>query len=103
MASTVLIVDDSLTVRRDLHEAFEDGGFRTVLCGSGADARKAFEAEQFDVALFDVLLPDADGVELLGELRAHPRHAEVVVLLLSSEAEVSDRLRGLRATTACAS
>ncbi|MEV4516955.1 response regulator [Dactylosporangium sp. NPDC049525] len=96
MASTVLIVDDSLTVRMDLHEAFEDGGFRTVLCGSGADARNAFDAEQFDVALFDVLLPDADGVDLLRELRAHPRHAGVVALLLSSEAEVSDRLRGLR-------
>lgn len=96
MASTVLIVDDSLTVRMDLHEAFEEGGFRTVLCASGADARAAFDAEQFDVALFDVLLPDADGVELLRELRTHPRHAEVVALLLSSEAEVSDRLRGLR-------
>jgi DNA-binding response OmpR family regulator len=96
MASTVLIVDDSLTVRMDLHEAFEDGGFRTVLCATGADARAAFDAEQFDVALLDVLLPDADGVELLRELRAHLRHAGVVALLLSSEAEVSDRLRGLR-------
>ena len=96
MASTVLIVDDSLTVRMDLHEAFEEGGFRTVLCASGADARAAFDAEQFDVALFDVLLPDADGVELLRELRTHARHAGVVALLLSSEAEVSDRLRGLR-------
>ncbi|MEV0563082.1 response regulator [Dactylosporangium sp. NPDC050588] len=96
MASTVLIVDDSLTVRMDLHEAFEEGGFRTVLCANGADALAAFEAEQFDVALFDVLLPDADGVELLRALRAHPGHAGVVALLLSSEAEVSDRLRGLR-------
>ncbi len=96
MASTVLIVDDSLTVRMDLHEAFEEGGFRTVLCATGADALAAFDAEQFDVALFDVLLPDADGVELLRELRAHPRHAEVVALLLSSEAEVRDLLRGLR-------
>lgn len=96
MANTVLIVDDSLTVRMDLHEAFEEGGFRTVLCATGAAAVAAFDAEQFDVALFDVLLPDADGVELLRELRAHPRHAGVVTLLLSSEAEVSDRLRGLR-------
>lgn len=96
MASTVLIVDDSLTVRMDLHEAFEEGGFRTVLCASGADALAAFDAEQFDVALFDVLLPDADGVDLLRTLRAHPRHGGVVALLLSSEAEVSDRLRGLR-------
>ena len=101
MASTVLIVDDSLTVRMDLHDAVEEGGFRTVLCASGADARAAFDAEEFEVALFDVLLPDADGVELLRELRTHSRHAGVVALLLSSEAEVSVRRRGLRRRSWC--
>src|SRR3712207_924098 len=93
---TVLIVDDSLTVRMDLHEAFEEAGFRTVLCATGADARKAFAAERLDVAVLDVLLPDADGVELLRELRSHPQHENLVVLLLSTEAEVRDRVHGLR-------
>ncbi|MGI5242548.1 response regulator [Dactylosporangium sp. CA-139066] len=96
MANTVLIVDDSLTVRMDLHEAFEDDGFRTVLCAGSAEALAAFEAEQFDVAVLDVRLPDGDGVELLRRLRAHPRHGDAVVLLLSTEAEVHERLRGLR-------
>ncbi|WP_432972234.1 response regulator [Dactylosporangium sp. CA-233914] len=96
MANTVLIVDDSLTVRMDLGEAFEDGGFRTVLCRGLGDALAAFESEQFDVAVLDVRLPDGDGVDLLRRLRAHPRHGSAVVLLLSTEAEVHERLRGLR-------
>ncbi|GAA3275551.1 response regulator [Dactylosporangium vinaceum] len=96
MANTVLIVDDSLTVRMDLHEAFEDDGFRTVLCAGVGEALEAVEAEQFDVAVLDVRLPDGDGVDLLRRLRAHPRHADAVVLLLSTEAEVHERLRGLR-------
>ncbi|MEU8609185.1 response regulator [Actinoplanes sp. NPDC048791] len=93
---TVLIVDDSLTVRMDLHEAFEADGFRSILCANGAEARAAFAGAHFDVAVLDVLLPDADGVELLRELRAHPGREGTVTVLLSSEAEVADRLHGLR-------
>ncbi|WP_433617607.1 response regulator [Dactylosporangium sp. CA-139114] len=96
MANTVLIVDDSLTVRMDLHEAFEDDGFHTVLCARLGEAVDALESEQFDVAVLDVRLPDGDGVDLLRRLRAHPRHGDAVVLLLSTEAEVHERLRGLR-------
>ena len=92
----MLIVDDSLTVRMDLHEAFEADGFATLLCGTGAEARAAFGPATFDAAVLDVLLPDADGVDLLRELRARPDRAGAVALLLSTEAEVADRLRGLR-------
>jgi two-component system, NtrC family, sensor kinase len=92
----VLIVDDSLTVRMDLHDAFEADGFASVLAATGEQARAAFRAGGFDVAVLDVLLPDADGVELLRELRALPGRGHVVTVLLSSEAEVADRLLGLR-------
>jgi two-component system NtrC family sensor kinase len=96
MTHTVLIVDDSLTVRMDLHEAFVADGFTSILCATGAEARTVFAAGQFDVAVLDVLLPDADGVDLLRELRAQPGRENTVALLLSSEAEVRDRVHGLR-------
>jgi two-component system, NtrC family, sensor kinase len=96
MNRTVLIVDDSLTVRMNLHEAFEADGFASVLCATGAEARAAFAGGGFDAAVLDVLLPDADGVELLRELRARPDRGPVVTVLLSSEADVADRLLGLR-------
>ena len=94
MTPTVLIVDDSLTVRMDLHDAFSDDGFATVLCATGAEARAAFASAEFDAAVLDVILPDADGLELLTELRG--RRSDVVTMLLSSENEVADRLAGLR-------
>jgi DNA-binding response OmpR family regulator len=96
MTPRVLIVDDSLTVRMDLQEAFAADGFACILCATGAQAREAFADGQFDVAVLDVVLPDADGVELLRELRARPGIEDTVTLLLSSEAEVRDRLHGLR-------
>jgi DNA-binding response OmpR family regulator len=93
---SVLIVDDSLTVRMDLHEAFEADGFVTVLCATGEEARAAFADAHFEAAVLDILLPDADGVELLRELKSRPERADTVTVLLSDDAEVHNRLRGLR-------
>ena len=72
MTDTVLIVDDSLTVRMDLAEAFEAAGFRP--CPARRRRRRAtpLAKGQAAVVVLDVLLPDGDGVELLGEIRAHP-------------------------------
>ncbi|GGJ78949.1 hypothetical protein GCM10010123_06080 [Pilimelia anulata] len=96
MAHTVLIVDDSLTVRMDLDEAFRGAGLATTLCATGEQARAALAADRYDVAVLDVLLPDADGVDLLRGMRADTAHADTIILLLSTEAEVTDRLHGLR-------
>jgi two-component system NtrC family sensor kinase len=92
----VLIVDDSLTVRMDLGEAFELAGFATRLCSTRGEARSALSTSSFSLIILDVLLPDGDGVDLLREIRQTAATAETLVILLSSEAEVSDRTRGLK-------
>ena len=93
---TVLIVDDSLTVRMDLTEAFEAANFRALPCATAAEARETLARQAADVIILDILLPDGDGVELLAELREQPSGAAAVVLMLSSEAEVRDRVRALK-------
>ncbi len=94
--ATVLIVDDSLTVRMDLADAFDTAGFLPLPCATAADAREALARGSVDVVVLDVLLPDGDGLEILEEVRASPAGAQTVVLMLSTEAEVKDRIRGLR-------
>lgn len=96
MTPTVLIVDDSLTVRMDLAEAFEVAGFHPLPCGTAAEARAAVAGEPVSLAILDVLLPDADGVELLKEIRANSSTSKIPILMLSTEAEVKDRIRGLQ-------
>jgi two-component system NtrC family sensor kinase len=96
MNQNVLIVDDSLTVRMDLAEAFQAAGFSTLLCATAADAREALSRNLPGVIILDVLLPDGDGVDLLQEIRQSPGGMSAVVVMLSSEAEVSDRIRGLQ-------
>ena len=95
MDTQILIVDDSLTVRSDLQEAFEEAGMPAVGCATAGEARAALDAGGIGLIVLDVQLPDADGVALLREIRADARHTALPVLMLSSEADVRDRIRGL--------
>lgn len=93
MSARVLIVDDSLTVRADLAEAFAARDYATVACATLAEARSALAEQEIGLMILDVLLPDGDGIDLLRELRAAGN--TLPVLVLSTEAQVGDRVRGL--------
>lgn len=96
MKEAVVIVDDSLTVRMDLADAFREAGFLALPCANVAETRAALAQAPASVFILDVLLPDGDGVDLLQEIRSSPAGASAVVVMLSSEAEVKDRVRGLQ-------
>src|SRR5579872_5642714 len=91
----ILIVDDSLTVRMDLRKTFESAGFAAILSESLAQARKLLISEPPHLLVLDVLLPDGDGLDLLREVKT-TLAPQIPVMLLSTEVEVSDRVRGLR-------
>lgn len=95
MSARILIVDDSLTVRMDLSEAFDEAGFETCLCASAGEARDVLMRQGTDLIVLDVVLPDLDGVEFLAELRGKAETRDLPVVLLSGEAETKDRIRGL--------
>jgi two-component system NtrC family sensor kinase len=87
ISGIVLIVNDSLTVRMDLAEAFEAAGFRTSGCATAARARELLARETISVVILDSRLPDVDGAEFLREIRAGRAGESAVVLMLSTEAE----------------
>ncbi len=95
MKRRVCIVDDSLTVRMDLGEALQQAGFETALCADLQCARGCLSGAAVDLIVLDVRLPDGDWIEFLRHLRSSPATAHVPVMLLSTQAEVADRLRGL--------
>jgi DNA-binding response OmpR family regulator len=94
MNPTVLIVDDSLTVRMNLTEILENAGLKSQACATLAEARNAAE-DRFALVILDILLPDGDGIELLEDIRATPSAGGPAVMMLSTEAEIHDRVRGL--------
>ena len=97
MRQRALVVDDSLTVRMDIGEALELAGFETVLCADLRSAREELARELSVLIVLDIMLPDGDGLEFLKELKSAPATARIPVLLLSTEAEVKNRVRGMGA------
>jgi len=91
---SVLVVDDSLTVRMDLTEALLAAGLTAVPCATLADAREHLANGGTSVVILDLVLADGDGLDLLRELKSRGGDP-VSVVLLSSETEVRDRVRGL--------
>jgi CheY-like chemotaxis protein/HPt (histidine-containing phosphotransfer) domain-containing protein len=91
MKPVVLVVDDSLTVRMDLSEALADAGFEVKPCATLAAARHALGEGAVSLLVLDVMLPDGDGIDFLGEVKADPRTARVAAILLSSPAELQKR------------
>ncbi len=97
MSGRILVVDDSLTVRMDLLHALEGEGYSVTLAKTLGEARLELARTRPDLVVLDVTLPDGDGVDLLRELRATPADVTLPVILLSSQGEVEDRLRGIAA------
>jgi PAS domain S-box-containing protein len=80
----------------DLTEAFEGAGFSVTPCTNLQDASDALSKGSFKLIVLDVLLPDGDGVEFLSRLKAEASTGRIPVMLLSTEAQVRDRVRGLK-------
>src|ERR1700686_4406322 len=95
MSSSVLVIDDSLTVRMDLKTAFEAGGYACTAATTLAAGRAALNEGLFNLIVLDVQLPDGNGVEFLAELKAAAETRAIPVILLSLEADVRARVRGL--------
>jgi len=70
MEGTILIVDDEVGFARSMAEILRLQGYQTAVAHTAADARKRVAKMQPDVVVMDMLLPDGDGTELIGELHA---------------------------------
>jgi chemosensory pili system protein ChpA (sensor histidine kinase/response regulator) len=82
----VLIVDDSVTIRRTLDQMLTGAGFSTALARDGYEALELMEAELPRVVILDVEMPRLSGYELLGVMRSAPRYRQTRVVMLTSRA-----------------
>ena len=79
----VLVVDDSLSVRKMVEKALEGRGLQVLAAASGAEAIQMFERDRPDVVICDVVLPDKDGYQVCRYVRAHSTLGATPVLLIS--------------------
>lgn len=82
--TTVMIVDDSLTVRKITGRLLEREGYRVITAKDGTDALEQLIETVPDVILSDIEMPRMDGFDLLRNLRADDRTQKVPVIMITS-------------------
>jgi signal transduction histidine kinase len=76
----ILIIDDDPKMRELLGECLAPLGYEVSHATSGQQALELAEERQFTVALLDLMLPDADGIEIFGHIREQQPQMQVIVL-----------------------
>ena len=87
--SKILIVEDERPIRHLMMRNLELVGHNCIGAGDGKEALRLMEAERFDLMIFDVMLPEFSGFELIEYSGNTP------VIFVTAKESVSDRLKGL--------
>jgi two-component system cell cycle response regulator DivK len=93
----ILIVEDNERNMKLFCDLLRASGYRTLEATTGERAVALALEHRPDLVLMDIQLPDIDGVEALGRLRADERFASAPVLALTAQAMEGDRERFLAA------
>jgi CheY-like chemotaxis protein/predicted regulator of Ras-like GTPase activity (Roadblock/LC7/MglB family) len=98
--SKVLVVDDSLSVRKVVERALAGRQIEVVCAASGSEAIERLERDAPDVVVCDVVMPDRDGYEICEFIKRHPRLSHTPVLLMSGIVNDEVRERAARVQSA---
>ena len=97
MATKVLVVDNDLNIQRVLVFALKQEGYEVIVASDGAAGVAAALEAKPDLILMDVAMPKLDGYAATQQIRAAEKGGRVPIIMLTTEAEVEQRVRGLRA------
>lgn len=88
MSNTVIVIDDSATVRQHVGRTLQQAGFTIVEAADGVDGMAAIDSTPgAKVVICDVNMPRMDGLEMLERVKKDPRHAALPVLMLTTEGQ----------------
>jgi two-component system, OmpR family, copper resistance phosphate regulon response regulator CusR len=89
----ILVVEDEQKMAQAIREGLEADGYSVRVAHTGEEGFYLLNAQPFDLAILDVMLPGHDGFEILSTIRR--RGIKTPVLLLTSRDAIEDRVRGL--------
>jgi len=97
---TILVIDDSRTIRQLISHTLESAGFDYVTADDGLEGLAAFKEKRFDAVLTDINMPNLDGFGVMEGIRRGDTNRKVPILAITTESsqEFKDRARALGAT-----
>jgi len=95
MAKTILIVDDSSSLRTVVQMALTRAGYDVLQAGDGKEGLAVLEkAGKVSLIVSDVNMPNMDGITFVTHLKQHARHKFVPVIMLTTESQDDKKQAG---------
>lgn len=92
-SARILIIEDEHTISEFLRVGLAYEGFQVEIACDGWSGLRLLDAQEFDLVILDLMLPDLDGLEICKRLRA--ANADLAIILLTAKREIPDRIAGL--------
>jgi two-component system, chemotaxis family, chemotaxis protein CheY len=94
MAKTILIVDDSASLRQVVSIALKSAGYETVEACDGQDGLAKLSGRKVHLIISDVNMPIMDGVTFVKEVKKSADHRFTPIIMLTTEAGEEKKLQG---------
>jgi len=94
MSETILVVDDEANIRRTLRGVLADEGYDVVEAEDGREALALLAQNIPRLAIVDIWMPDVDGIELVGRMKAQA--PELPVIVISGHGTIETAVRVIR-------
>lgn len=94
---TILLVEDSITIRTQEKRILESAGYEVMAAVDGLDALNKLKTRNFDAIVSDVQMPNLDGLGLTAKIRQQKEYAELPIILVTSLASDEDKRQGAEA------
>lgn len=92
MAKTILVVDDTESLRTLVKNYLQQEGFRVVTAKDGREALFIAREEKPDLIILDLMMPEMGGYDFM---RHHSREAETPIIILTAKIDENDKVLGL--------
>ena len=97
MAHTLLIVDDSASMRQMVSFTLKDAGYEVIAASNGKDALTKLEGVKISMVITDLNMPEMDGIELIKQLRTRSGFKFVPIVMLTTESQDAKKMAGKQA------
>lgn len=92
---SILVADDSVTIRTLLRNFIENAGFIVKTAVDGLEAYNFLKSENFDLVVSDVEMPGMNGFELTAKIRDDKKYADLPIILVTALETADDKQRGM--------
>lgn len=97
MSRTILVVDDSPSVRQMISNTLKSAGYSVVVATDGKEALDSATRARPDAVITDQNMPNLDGLGFCKAFKSSPANASVPIVFLSTESEASMKARAREA------